>query len=292
MGKTIRINGQASQVIGVMPAGFAFPSTQQQIWLPIGLNAEDQGRASHSFMVIARLKDGVSLATARSELRAIGDRLAAAYPATNSNETANVFAMRDLWMQGAQGVLKTLLAAVALVLLIASANVASLLVARGAARRREIATRMGLGGSRARIVRQLVTESVVLSLTGAALGLGLAMVGTRALLGLFPQSLRNLPFRDLSTVSLDATVVGLGVVVALVAGIAAGLAPALTSLPAEPAELLRDAGARSTTARHTRRLKSALVSGEVTLAMLVLVGADCSSRASAVCSGWLPDSIP
>lgn len=273
VGKTIRINGQASQVVGVMPAGFAFPSTHQQIWLPINLNAEDQGRASHSFMVIARLKEGVSLATARSELRAIGNRLATAYPATNSNETANVFAMRDLWMQGAQGVLKTLLAAVALVLLIASANVASLLVARGAARRREIATRMGLGGSRARIVRQLVTESVVLSLTGAALGLGLAMVGTRALLGLFPQSLRNLPFRDLSTVSLDATVVGLAVVVALVAGIAAGLAPALTSLPAEPAELLRDAGARSTTARHTRRLKSALVGGEVALAMLVLVGA-------------------
>lgn len=273
VGKTIRINGEASQVVGVMPAGFAFPSANQQIWFPINLNAEDQGRASHSFMAIARLKDGVSIAEARSELRTIGHRLAAAYPATNTGETVNVFALQDLWVEGVQNVLSALLAAVALVLLIASANIASLLVARGASRRREIATRMGLGGSRARIASQLVTESVVLSLGGAALGLGLAAAGTRALLGFFPRSLRNVPFRDLTTVSLDGRVVVMGVLVALIAGIAAGLAPALTSLPAEPAELLRDAGARSTTARHTRRLKSVLVGGEVALAMLVLVGA-------------------
>ena len=273
VGRAIRINGAASQVVGVMPPGFAFPSANQQVWLPIGLNADDQGRASHSFMAMARLKDGVSLAAARSELRAIGHRLAAAYPATNTNETVNVFAMRDLWVEGAENVLRTLLAAVVLVLLIAAANIASLLVARGAARRREIATRMGLGGSRARIARQLVTESVVLALGGAVLGLGLAVLGARALFAVFPQGLRNLPFRDLSTVSLDGTVLVVGVLAALLTGIAAGLAPALTSLPAEPAELLRDAGARSTTARHTRRLKSVLVGGEVALAMLVLVGA-------------------
>jgi putative ABC transport system permease protein len=271
--KTIRINGEASQVVGVMPEGFAFPSANQQIWLPINLNADDQSRGSHSFMAVARLRDGVSIAAARSELRAIGHRLAAVYPATNTNETVNVFAMRDLWIEGAENVLRTLLAAVVLVLLIAAANVASLLVARSAARRREIATRMGLGGSRVRIARQLVTESVVLAVGGAALGLGLATLGTRALFAVFPQSLRNVPFRDLSSASLDGTVVLVGVLVALLAGIAAGLAPALTSLPAEPAELLRDAGARSTTARHTHRLKSVLVGGEVALAMLVLVGA-------------------
>jgi predicted permease len=273
VGKTIRINGEASQVVGVMPDGFAFPSAGQQIWLPINLNADDQGRGSHSFMAVARLRDGVSLPAARSELRAIGHRLAAAYPATNTDETVNVFAMRDLWIEGAENVLRTLLAAVVLVLLIAAANIASLLVARSASRRREIATRMGLGGSRARIARQLVTESVVLALGGAALGLGLATLGSRALFAVFPQSLRNVPFRDLSSISLDGPVVVVGVLVALLTGIAAGLAPALTSLPAEPAELLRDAGARSMTARHTRRLKSVLVGGEVALAMLVLVGA-------------------
>jgi len=273
VGKTIQFNGQASEVVGIMPEGFAFPSANQQIWLPINLNAEDQERASHSFMAVARLKDGVSIATARSELRAIGHRLAAAYPATNTNETVNVFAMRDLWIEGTENVLRTLLAAVVLVLLIAAANIASLLVARGAARRREIATRLGLGGTRSRIARQLVTESVVLALGGAAVGLGLASLGTRALFAVFPHSLRSVPFRDLSSVSLDVTVALVGVLVALLTGIAAGLAPALTSLPAEPAELLRDAGARSTTARHTRRLKSVLVGGEVALAMLVLVGA-------------------
>jgi putative ABC transport system permease protein len=273
VGKAIRIDGEASQVIGVMPEGFAFPNAGQQIWLPINLNPDDRSRASHSFMAIARLKDGVDLSTARSELRAIGHRLAAAYPETNTNETVNVFAMRDLWVEGTENVLRTLLAAVVLVLLIAAANIASLLVARGAARRREIATRMGLGGSRARISRQLVTESVVLALGGAAVGLGLATLGTRALFAVFPNSLRNVPFRDLSSVSLDGTVVLVGLLAALLTGIAAGLAPALASLPAEPAELLRDAGARSTTARHTRRLKSVLVGGEVALAMLVLVGA-------------------
>ena len=273
VGKTIQFNGQASEVVGIMPEGFAFPSANQQIWLPINLNAEDQERASHSFMAVARLKDGVSIATARNELRAIGHRLAAAYPATNTNETVNVFAMRDLWIEGTENVLRTLLAAVVLVLLIAAANIASLLVARGAARRREIATRLGLGGTRSRIARQLVTESVVLALGGAAVGLGLASLGTRALFAVFPHSLRSVPFRDLSSVSLDVTVALVGVLVALFTGIAAGLAPALTSLPAEPAELLRDAGARSTTARHTRRLKSVLVGGEVALAMLVLVGA-------------------
>lgn len=273
LGKSVRINGQQFQVVGVMPPGFAFPSANQQLWVPIDLNADDQNRASHSFMAIARLKDGVSITAARSELRIIGHRLAAAYPATNTNETVNVFAMRDLWVEGAENVLRTLLAAVVLVLLMAVANIASLLVARGAARRREIATRMGLGGSRALIARQLVTESVVLALGGAALGLALAVLGTRALFAVFPQGLRSLPFRDLSTVSLDGTVVLVGVVVALLTGIAAGLAPALTSLPAEPAELLRDGGARSTTARHTHRLKSVLVAAEVALAMLVLVGA-------------------
>ena len=271
VGKTIVINGQASEVIGVMPPGFAFPSANQQVWLPINLNAEDQGRAAHSFMSVARLKDGISVSVARSELRAIGHRLAAAYPATNANETVNVFRMSDLWVEGAEGTLQMLLAAVALVLLIASANIASLLVARGAARRREIATRMGLGGSRARVARQLVIEGLVLSLGGAALGFGLAKVAAPAILAAFPYGLRNLPFRDLSTVSLDGTVVVVAALVALAAGLAAGLAPALTSLPAEPAELLRDAGARSTTARHAGRLKSLLVGAEVALAMLVLV---------------------
>ncbi len=273
VGRSIRINGESWQVVGVMPRGFGFPSANQQLWLPIGLNAEDQGRASHSFWGIARLADGVSLERAFSEMRAIGGQLAKEYPATNTGETVNVFPMRDLWVQGVRGVLQTLLVAVALVLLIASANIASLLVARDAARRREIAVRMALGGSRGRIIRQLVTESVVLSLAGGGLGLALAALGTRALVSVFPQGMLNLPFRAADGVSLDATVVAVAALVAVLAGVVAGLAPALTALPSHPGELLRETGARSSTARHTHRLKNVLVGLEVALALLVLVGA-------------------
>jgi len=273
VGRSIRINNTTWQVIGVMPEGFAFPNTGQQLWIPVHLNQEDQGRASHSFWSVARLADGVTLEQARAELRVIGDQLAAEYPATNADETANVFPMRDLWVQDARGILRTLLAAVSLVLLIASANIATLFLARYTTRRREIAARMALGGSRVRIVRQLITESVVLALGGAALGLALAVSGTRALLSVFPNGLRSLPFRDLSDISVDLTVFAVAVLAALATGVLAGLAPALTSLPDEPAEALRDAAGRSGTARRGRRLKSVLIGVEVALALVVLAGA-------------------
>ena len=273
VGKTIRVNGVATTVVGVMPKGFGFPSVGQQLWLPIALNAEDRGRAAHSFFAIARLRDGVTVEQARREMRGLGDALAKAYPATNVGETVNVFPLRDLWVQGMRGLLQTLLVAVVLVLAIASANIASLLVARNAARRREIAARMALGGSRSRILRQLMTESTILSLGGTALGIGLAAGITEKLFRLFPSGVKNVPFRDLSNVGLEPIVAVAAVVIALLAGVAAGLLPALTVLPADPAALLRDAGARSTTARHTRRLKSTLVGVEVALALVVVVGA-------------------
>ena len=274
VGRSIRLNGEPWQIVGVMPPNFAFPSVGQDIWTPIRLTGDDLNRASHSFFAIARLKDGVSLARARAVMRAMGARLAAAYPASNAGETVNVFPMRDLWVQDVQHTLQILLVAVSLVLLIASANVASLQVARDAARRREIAARLTLGGSPARIVGQLVTESVVLALGGALLGLVLAVFGIRGLVTLFPPGLRYAPFRDLSAVSLDPTVFGFAVLVALLAGIAAGLLPAMTALPSGPAELLRESGgARSSATRRTRRIKSLLIGVEVALTMVVLVGA-------------------
>jgi putative ABC transport system permease protein len=273
VGRNIRLNHHTWQVVGVMPPGFAFPSAQQELWIPIQLTAQDRERGAHSFFSIARLRDGVTLVRARSELRTIGDRLAAQYPTANAGEIVNVFPMRDLWIEDVHDLFLTLLAAVALVLVIASANIASLLVARHAVRRREIAARMALGGSRNRIVQQLVTESVMLALGGALLGLGLAVFGIRALVALFPPGLRNVPFRDLSSVSPDATVFAVAALVALVAGVLAGLVPALVALPAAPAEVLREGDARSGTDRRGRRLKSWLVGLEVAMAVVVLVGA-------------------
>lgn len=295
VGKTILINGQASLVVGVMPRGFGFPSANQQLWLPINLNPEDEGRASHSFWSIARLTDGVELEQARSEMRALGDQLAQAYPADNVGETVNVLPMRELWIQSTRSVFRILLAAVGLVLVIASANIASLQVARHSARRREIAARLALGGTHLRILRQLVTESCVLSVGGAVLGLLLAGFGIRALVALVPPYLLALPFRDLSSLSLDATVVGVALLAALAAGLLSGVAPALTALPRSPAELLHDGGARSTAARHSRRLKSVLVGVEVTLAVVVLAGAglliESIRRLQRVAPGLDPDNV-
>lgn len=273
VGRTIRLNQKPWEVIGVMPAGFAFPSPQQEVWIPIALNSEDQGRGSHSFWSVARLRAGVTLASARAQMRGIGDRLAAEYPETNTGETVNVIPMRDLWISEVEEILRALLIAVGLVLLIASANVASLLVARGVARRRELAARMALGGARGRLVRHLVTESVLLSLGGAILGFGLAGAGIRGLVAILPPGLRTVPFRDLSTVPLDLGVFGVAVAAALVAGVGAGLAPALTALPREPAEVLRESSGRGATGRRGGRLKVWLVGLEVALALMVLIGA-------------------
>ena len=271
VGRTISINREPHQVIGVMPAGFGFPSMHQDVYLPINLNAEDAGRGSHSFWAIARLRNGISLAAARAELRAIGDRLAAEHP-QNAGETVNVFPMSRLWLGDTRDTLRNLLVAVSLVLLIASANIASLLVARGNARRREIAARMALGGSRGRILRQLATESLMLALGGAGLGCLLAIAGIQALVALFPPGLRNVPFRDLSAVTLEPLVILVAVAAAIAAGIAAGLLPALSVLPAQPGELLRDGGEKGGTSRGGR-LKGILVATEVALAVVVLAGA-------------------
>ena len=273
VGRTIRMNQEPWQVIGVMPRGFAFPSTRNSVWTPIALTEVDQGRGAHSFFTVARLRDGVSFERAQQEMQTVGARLTAQYPETNNDETILSVPLQEQWLGQARSTLIALLVAVVLVVMIAAANVASLLVARGHTRRRELAARMALGGTRGRIVSQILTESVLLATGGAVLGLGLATVGIRALVSVLPPGMRNVPYRDLSAVSLDPTVFGVIALVALLAGIAAGLAPALTVLPAEPAEVLRDSEGRGATGRRGRRLKHALVSVEVGLAVVVLVSA-------------------
>jgi predicted permease len=273
VGRAIRMNQEPWQVIGIMPRGFAFPSARTSVWTPIALTEVDQGRGAHSFFTVARVRNGVPLEQAKEEMKTIGARLAAQYPESNHDETVLSLLLSDQWLGQARSTLLALMVAVVLVVMIAAANVASLLVARGHTRRRELAARMALGGTRGRIVSQILTESVLLATAGALLGLGIATVGIRALVSVLPPGMRNVPYRDLTTVSLDPTVFGVIALVALVAGIAAGLAPALTVLPAEPAEVLRDSEGRGATGRRGRRLKHALVSVEVGLAVVVLVSA-------------------
>lgn len=273
VGRTIRLNQEPWVVIGVLPEAFAFTSRGQQVFVPIQLSREDNSRGSHSFFAVARLKDGVSVRQADAAMRVIGDRLARQYPDVNDGETAIAFPMRELWVQDTSETLQALMVAVALVLLIASANVAGLLVARGNARRREIAARLALGGTRRRVVSELVTESVVLAVVGAALGLVLALIGVRELIGILPQGMRSVPFRSITTVTLDFTVYAFAAITAILAGIAAGLPAALSVLPRDLSAALRDGSARGATGRRGQRLRGALVGFEVALAIVVLVGA-------------------
>ena len=181
VGKTIQIDGKAHVVVGVMPASFVFEyGIRRELWVPVGWTEGDQSRGSHSFIAIGRLKPGVTMEQARSEMDTIGRALSAEYPLENVDQTARVEPMSEFGMQRKRSLLWPMLAVVGFVLLIACVNVANLMLARAASRSRELATRATLGAGRWRIVRQLLTESLVLACAGGIGGLLIAYWGTRA----------------------------------------------------------------------------------------------------------------
>ncbi|MEZ4589254.1 MAG: ABC transporter permease [Gemmatimonadales bacterium] len=273
VGGTVRINQEPHTVVGVMPRGFAFPTTSEDVWVAMGEAPEDQSRGSHSFFAMGRLADGVGLSDALAEMRAIGDRLREEYPVANRGETATVIPMADFWTKELRGTFGLLFLAVGLVLLIACANVANLLIARGATRHRELAVRLALGGSRRAVQAQLLTESGLLALLGSALGLALAWATIPILLQVLPPGIRNVPFRDLGTISLDWWVVAFTALIGVTTALLSGLVPTLQVLPASAGQVLKDGEARGATARGGHRLRKGLVSAEVALALVVLAAA-------------------
>ena len=268
VGRVIRVNQQPHTVIGAMPRGFIFPASRQALWVPIGFNAEDQGRASHSFWVSARLKRGVTIEQADAQMNTIGLRLAKEYPDDNAGESAAVTPMRNLFMGEMRSTLLFLLLAVAFVLLIACVNIANLLMSRCNARQKELAVRTALGAGRARLAVQLLTESVILALLGTALGIALATALIPLMVSSFP-GLRNLPFRNMQAVSMDWRVFGFTVAVALLTGLLAGLLPAWQTLRAAPGDFLKE-GSRGSTSGGGKKLRSTLIAIEVALALVVL----------------------
>ena len=273
IGRSIRLNGEPWTVVGVMPAGFLFPSRGEQVFVPIQLNAQDAFRGSHSFFAVARLKDGVTVAMADAEMHLIGDRLRAEYPQANVEETATAYPMREQAVDDTADMLRALSIAVGLVLLIAAANVGGLMVARGQARQREMAARLALGGSRARVISQFAGEALLLALGGALAGLAGVSVLIRQLSSVFPPNLLNLPFRDVSSISVDAWVVAVVLVAALLAGLVSGLSAAVAVLPRDLAPALRDGAAHGGTVRRGHRLRTVLVGVEIALAVVVLSAA-------------------
>ncbi|HYK42936.1 MAG TPA: ABC transporter permease, partial [Thermoanaerobaculia bacterium] len=268
LGRTVRLNGDRYTVVGVMPPSFAFPpfwETGAELWAPLPLGPRKTSRTGSSLRVFARLKPAVSLAKASAQMAAITSRLEREYPGTNREVT--VRSLHETVVRGVRPALLVLLGAVAFVLMIACANVAHMLLARASARQKEIAVRTALGASRSRVVRQLLTESVVLASLGGAGGWLLAWAGVRALVRLGPEIPR------LATISLDGRVLAFTLVVSAVTGIAFGLVPALQVSRRDLTDSLRDGERGSTESGGQGRLRSILVGSELSLALVLTVGA-------------------
>jgi putative ABC transport system permease protein len=273
VGQTLVLNGQPFTVVGILRPGFSAPLGTPDVWLPLGYypnrgDLETRGRGG--VMVFGKLKPGVSVARAQSDLDAIAARLAALYPTTNTGAGANVQLLRDEIVGTSRTQLLIVLGAVFTVLLIACANVANLQLARATARRRELSVRAALGAGRHRLMRQLLTESLVLSLAGGLAGIGVAYLGVRWLAGVVPELLPV--FGELS---LNKSVLGFAAFLTLTTGIVFGIAPAWQASRARLQEMLTIRG-DSTSVKLGAR--SALVVGQIALCVVLLVCAGLLTR--------------
>jgi putative ABC transport system permease protein len=275
VGKTIRADDQTWTVIGVMPQDFRFPvgwvSSDVEAWTPLVLtDSERTSRKDITLMVIARLRAGVTLAQAQAGLAAVARHLAQAYPDADKDWSVNISPMSNAGIGDFRGLFVLLSAAVGLVLLIACANVANLLLARGMGRQKELTVRMALGARSSRVIRQLMTEGLLLAVIGGVLGIGLGYGGNRMLAFLAPA----MELRDLKHMALDGPVLALSLGLSIMTGFLFSVLPALTLSRISPGRTLNQTGRNSTGTVRSNRLKAALVAGEValTLALLLCAG--------------------
>ncbi len=291
VGRTIRLDGDAYRVAGIMPAAFRFPEDGPDAWVPLTFpdNVATQ-RGAHYLSVVGRLKSGVTLEQAKADLQAIGADLARKYRDTNEGHGATATALRGSLVKAVRPALLTLLGAVAFVTLIACANVANLLLIRAAHRSSELAIRTALGAGRGRIARQLLTETLVLAVCGALLATALAEAAVDAIVRLSPGTIPRL-----SEVAVDGGVLAFTALWTIVTVVLCGVAPIIGVFARAPMAALKVAGADAAAQPGPARLRRLLVVGEIGVALLLLVGAGLLvrslARLAAVDPGFSADRV-
>jgi predicted permease len=281
VGRTVSLDGEAHTVVGVMPPGFKFPPqfsatiassqytmARAELWVPLTPDAIPQAREVRGLYMVGRLKPGADAPGSEAELNVVARRLQQDFPAADADMGVRVIPLQQQVTGDIRTALLVLVVAVGCVLLIACANVANLLLAKATARRKEIAVRLALGASRARVIRQLLTESALLGLAGGAVGLLLAAVCVNRLGALSPPSLARL-----KDVSLDWRVLAFTFAVSLLTSLLFGLAPALQATKTDLAESLKEGGRGNSASGRQNRLRALLVVSEVALALVLLIAA-------------------
>ncbi|HEY2018726.1 MAG TPA: ABC transporter permease [Bryobacteraceae bacterium] len=290
VGKSLSMGGEAYTIVGVIGAGFGFDPSPD-LYLPFQADPNSSQQA-HYFRSAARLKPGVSLQAAKAALALAAEEYKRKFPGTmGPNSGFTVEPMQETLVRNVRPALLILLGAVGFVLLIACANVANLLLARASVRSREIAIRVAMGAGRGRIIRQLLTESVLLSLSGGLLGLALGALGARALLALNPGNIPRIGI-DGASVKLDVTVLAFTVLLSALTGIVFGLVPALQASRADLNITLKESGARGGSGLRQNKTRSLLVVGEMALAIILLVGAGLLMRTFAALHNVAPGFDP
>jgi putative ABC transport system permease protein len=294
LGRQLVINGATYNVVGVMPEDFHFApywATTAEIWTPLVFGARQTDRDGRSLRVFGRLQPGVDVRRAQAEMDTIMNRLAQAYPAASAKLVASVTPLNEKVVGRVKPMLLMLAGAVGFVLLIACLNVASLMLARAASKRREIAVRLAIGATRWHIARQSIAEGAVLAIVGGVIGLALAVVGVSAITNVLPKG--AMPRQ--SELGLDAAVIAFAAILSLLCGAISGLLPAWQSSRANLNDALKQGGRSGTATGGTLRARSVLIAGEMAVAFVLLTGCGLLlhsfARLISIDPGFTPDHL-